>query len=544
VAEQVGTLAQNFQNLPPMRNTLSLFVCSFLANSLSAQTPANQPPVISNFVASADWPNNTLTLSYDVSDAENDPLEISLAFSGDGGKTYALSMLVTASGDTGFPVTAGAGKTITCDISQLAAISTNFTVRLVADDKQPFDIQQLVDEVDSLRLRDDLAFVEGIRHRTAGLTHLNAVRDSIRSHFSNLNLFLHEQTFTYLNATGLNIIGSQPGTGTAEKVVIVDAHYDTVNNSPGADDNGSGVVGFMEVSRLLSRYPAKKTVRYIGFDMEEDGLRGSLAYNNSGIPASEQIEGVLNFEMIGYYTEEPNTQEVPAGFGLVFPDAVAEITANEYRGDFITNVANSTCQPLALLFSNSAAEYVPDLKVITLIAPGNGTLFPDLLRSDHAPFWLNNRPALMLTDGANFRNECYHTPMDMADEKLSFTFMSNVVKATLAAAAQLAEVQHGDWATASFQGTSNATAPACQSGFGFSAGSTNVLFFSLHNCVYTSAQVEIFDEKGRLLLSETLALSENEQYEIALPSPLPAGVYFAKTIWPGGMRTDKFFINR
>lgn len=527
-----------------MRNTFPLLVCLLLANSLFAQTP-NQPPVISNLVASADWPNNTLTLTYDVADEENDPLDISLAFSGDGGKTYSLTSLVPASGDTGFPIAAGTGKTITCDISQLASIPAAFTVRLVADDKQVFDLQQLVDEVDSLRLRDNLEFVQGIRHRTTGLTHLNEMRDSLRNHFSNLNLFLEEHIFSYSGATGRNIIGTLPGTGNAEKVVIVDAHYDTVNNSPGADDNGSGVVGFMEIAHLLSRYPAKKTVRYIGFDMEEDGLRGSIAYNSNGIAAGEQIEGVFNFEMIGYYSEEPNSQEVPPGFDIFFPFAVAEIAANQYRGDFITNIANSFCEPLALLFSNSAAEYVPDLKVITLVAPGNGSLFADLLRSDHAPFWISNRPALMITDGANFRNECYHTPQDTAEGKLNFTFMSNVTKATLAAAAQLAEIQHGDWATTTFQGTVGTwTAPSCQIGMRYSADSPDVLLFSLYNCVYNSAQVEIFDEKGALMQSETLALSENEQqYSLLLPL-LPSGIYFVKIASPEGIRTEKFVVRR
>jgi hypothetical protein len=529
-----------------MRKNSFLFVYFFVASGLSAQTTSNQPPVISNLAAAADWPNSTLTLSYDVADAENDPLEVTLEFSNDGGKTYALTSLVPTSGDTGFPVAAGTGKIITCDISQLAALPANFTVRLVADDKQTFDLQQLVDEVDSLRLRDDLEFVEGIRHRNTGLAHLNETRDSLRNHFSTLNLFLEEQTFLYGGATGRNIIGTLPGTGTAEKVVVVDAHYDSVNNSPGADDNGSGVVGVMEISRLLSRYPTKKTVRYIGFDMEEDGLKGSFAYNNNGIAAGEQIEGVFNFEMIGYYSEQPNSQEIPPGFDIFFPDATAQIVANQKKGDFITNVANSNCESLALLFSSSASEYVPDLKVITLIAAGNGSFFTDLLRSDHAPFWLSNRPALMLTDGADFRNNCYHTPQDMAEGKLNFTFMSNVVKATLAATAQLAEIQHGDWATATFQGTVGTweTPPPCQVGIAYSADSPDLLIFSLYNCPYTSAQVEIFDENGRLLQSETLAISENEQQYSVLPPSLPSGIYFAKIASPHGVRTEKFIVRR
>lgn len=527
-----------------MHKSLAFVACTLLANTLSSQTP-NQAPLISNFVASADWPNNTLTLTYDLFDEENDPVEISLAFSSDGGQTYNLTPLVSASGDWGFPVATGTNRAIVCDISALAPMqSAAFTVRLVADDKQNFDIQALVEEVDSLRLRDDLAFVEGIRHRVTGLTHLNAVRDELRQHFDQLGLALSEQTFTYLGATGRNIIGTLSGTGTSEKVVIVDAHYDTVNNSPGADDNGSGVAGVMEVARILSRYPSKKTLRYIGFDMEEDGLRGSLAYVGS-LPPNEQVEGVFNFEMIGYYSEEPNTQDIPPGFNLIFPDATAQINANQRRGDFITNVANANCEPLALLFSSAAAEFVPDLKVVTLISPGNGTLVADLLRSDHAPFWFGNKPALMLTDGADYRNDCYHTPQDMADDKLNFTFMANVVKATVAAVAQLAEIQHGDWATTTFQGTTQTWNPSeCSVAIWHHTSNADVLSLTVSNCLFTSANVEIMDENGRLLHSEVLRLNGHEQQHSMHFPRLPSGIYFAKITWPSGMRTQKFVVAR
>lgn len=527
-----------------MQNNLLLPVCFLLTHFLSAQTP-NQPPVISNLSAVADWPNNTLTITYDVEDAENDPLEISVAFSDDGGYTYSLTFQVPVTGDVGFPVTPGTGRTISCDISGVAGMAATFTLRLVADDKQPFDLQQLVNEVDSTRLKENLEFVEGIRHRVTGLAHLNEVRDSIGNHFIGHGLLTQEHLFQNGAATGRNIIGTLPGTGTAEKVVIVDAHYDTVNNSPGADDNGSGVVGFMEISRILSHYPTKKTIRYIGFDMEEDGLLGSIDYVSNDLPSNEQIEGVFNFEMIGYYSQQPYSQEVPPGFDIFFPDAIAQISANLYRGDFITNVANSTCEPLALLFNNAATQYVPDLKVITLVAPGNGSFFTDLLRSDHAPFWLSGEPALMLTDGADFRNDCYHTPMDVAEGKLNFTFMSNVVKATLASVAELAEIQHGDWAVTTFDGVvRTGTQPDCSFSFGTRGSQYDILHITVAYCPYTQAQVEILDEKSTLLLSETLTLNDSvEYYDLPLPQ-LPAGMYFAKITWPGGMRTDKFIVRR
>jgi Zn-dependent M28 family amino/carboxypeptidase len=339
-------------------------------------------------------------------------------------------------------------------------------------------------------------------------------------------MMYEEQPVPFGNYTGKNLIGNLPGTSSAEKVVINDAHYDTVSNAPGADDNGSGTVGFMEAARILSAYPFKKTLRFIGFDLEESGLVGSIRYVSQGIPAGEQIEGVFNHEMIGYWSNEPNTQTLPQGFSLLFPAATAAIAANQYRGDFITNVGNTNSQPLALLFSNSAQQYVPDLKVITLDVPGNGQIAPDLRRSDHTPFWEAGDQALMLTDGANFRNECYHTPGDTLNEKLNFTFLSNVVKATIASMAQLAEIQHGDWATASFQSNVNTAQPfaTCNLLSYQQDGQTDAFNLQIKTCAFSELNITLLDMKGTVVLEETLQVQDNDLHTIQTPS-LPPGIY-------------------
>jgi hypothetical protein len=517
-----------------MRNTI--FACFLLvANTLLGQ---NQVPIISGLTASVDWPSNSLTLTFEVADAENDALEINVEFSDDGGKTYALTPQIPVAGDVGFPIEPG-GRSITCDISSIANVAAAFTVRVVADDKQVFDVQQLVNEVDSNRLRADLEFVEGIRHRTTGLSHLNAVRDSLKNCFQNAGLHYEEQTFTFANFTGRNLIGSASGTAEAQKVIIVDAHYDTVSNAPGADDNGSGTVGVLEIARLLSRYPTKKTIRFIGFDLEEAGLQGSTRYAASGIPASEQIEGVFNFEMIGYWSDEPNTQVMPTGFNVLFPAAYDSVEAHQFRGDFITNVGNTASQSLALLFNNSAQQYVPGLRVIPVIVPGNGFMVPDLRRSDHAPFWDSNRKALMLTDGAEFRNECYHTPGDTLDEKLNFTFMSNVVKATLASIAQLAEIQHADWEITSFQGSVATHAPTpCETIEVQQIPDQHAgMVLRVSGCSPAAATFELFDAKGTRVFQQLLQLPTQGQMKINTPH-LPTGIYILKInrdnhLWAG-----------
>jgi hypothetical protein len=58
-------------------------------------------------------------------------------------------------------------------------------------------------------------------------------------------------------------------------------------------------------------------------------------------------------------------------------------------------------------------------------------LMRDLLRADHAPFWREGIPALLLTDSANFRYPFYHTHADTID-KMDFDFLTNICKATVA----------------------------------------------------------------------------------------------------------------
>jgi hypothetical protein len=522
-----------------MKKIYAFCLAAFAPVALIAQ---NQPPVISNLSVNPDWDNLSLDISYEVTDNENDPLEISLQFSDNGGKTYAITNQVVATGDIGFPVQPGT-RNITCDLAGIFNINAPFTVRVIADDRKSFDIQWLVDQVDSNRIRANLAFVEGIRHRTTGNAHLNATRDSIKNLFLEAGLFYEEQDVPLGNYTGKNLIGTLPGTFSAQKIIINDAHYDTVNNAPGADDNGSGTVGVMEAVQLLSRYPFKKSLRFIGFDLEESGLVGSIRYVNQGIGANEQIEGVFNHEMIGYWSDEPNTQTLPQGFSLLFPAAAAEVAANSNRGDFITNVGNTNSQPLALLFSNAAQEYVPDLKVITLDVPGNGQLAPDLRRSDHTPFWEAGIQALMLTDGANFRNECYHTPGDTLSEKLNFTFLSNVVKATIASMAELAEIQHGDWATAHFQNSVSISETRRHPVLSVNQHPDDPDWLIITgSCSFQAVMLELYDMKGSLVMQDSVVCpGADSSDQIRIPS-LPTGMYVMKLRYPGGMDTQKIIL--
>lgn len=314
----------------------------------------------------------------------------------------------------------------------------------------------------------------------------------------------------------------------------MDAHYDTYNQAPGADDNGSGVVGVLEILRILSTYECKRSIRYLFFDLEEAGLIGSNIYLNNQIGKSDIIKSVINFEMIGYYTDKPNTQDLPAGFNLLFPDAYNEVINNQRRGDFITNVGNTNSSSLIASFKNAAQTHVNSLKVISLEVPGTGTIVPDLRRSDHANFWDKNIPALMITDGANFRNKNYHTVRDSI-QYLDLNFMSAVIKASIATLIDLAGAEHATSIDLSYQNPNSNQTPK-----------NDVLKINIFQKVLSIQNIResnhlnwnIYNTEGHLIKDNH---SGNDPVHIDL-NHIPPGVYYLYINQDGAINTFKFII--
>ena len=87
---------------------------------------------------------------------------------------------------------------------------------------------------------------------------------------------------------GANIIAQRQGTDSEAGAVLVAAHYDTVEVSPGADDNATGVAVVLEVARLLGSRSTPRTLQLALFDQEELGLRGSRAF----VANKDQLENL------------------------------------------------------------------------------------------------------------------------------------------------------------------------------------------------------------------------------------------------------------
>ena len=284
-----------------------------------------------------------------------------------------------------------------------AAAASPFPRPIFAQEPAP-DIDSLVDQIDQQRLRDHIDAIDEPRNAFGQPEALQAAADYIQRQLEALGYPVTLDPVTRFDATFPNVIGVQEGTVCPERVLIVGAHYDSVLDTPGADDDASGVAGMLEIARALADTPLPATVWFTGFTMEENGLVGSYNMAQREGERGTPIVGMYSLEMIAYTT----------------PDA-----------DFILVLGNEASVRLVDAFRRARDAFVPELPIVASTVPGNGEAVPDSRRSDHAPFWDVGYQALLVTDTANFRNPNYHEPTDTIDT-LDLAFATNVTKAMLA----------------------------------------------------------------------------------------------------------------
>ena len=265
------------------------------------------------------------------------------------------------------------------------------------------------------------------RHPLSSPANLRRAHDYLADQYERLGLKVSFHTFRAFGGSYKNVLGTlhpaSSGPRTRRLPVIVAAHYDTVQGSPGADDNASGLAVMLEVARRLREISTSCEVRFIAMCLEEHNLLGSLAYAASLRDMNEEIAGAIVLECVGYTSDKIGSQMTPRGLPVAIPTT----------GDFLGIVGNAASVRLVKAFEQAANREVPELKTVSIVVPGCGEQLPDTRRSDHAAFWDFGYPAVMLTDTANFRNPHYHRPTDTL-ETLDLSFIQTVARSLSAAA--------------------------------------------------------------------------------------------------------------
>jgi hypothetical protein len=264
--------------------------------------------------------------------------------------------------------------------------------------------------------------------RDAGhIENLDRVAAYIKDEFSQTSEQVSEQEYRVLGKTYRNVIdhfGPE-----SEERIVVGAHYDTAGPLPGADDNASGVAGLIELARLLARQQPPLGVELVAFSLEEPPYfrttgMGSSVHAKSLRSQNVQVRAMLSLEMIGCFSDAPNSQLFPVGVLSAFYPS---------RGNFIAVVGRLSDASLVRK-TKSAMRNAAPLPVYSINAP---RFVPGVDFSDQLSYWHAGYNALMITDTAFYRNRNYHTAQDTA-EKLDYKRMAMVVEGVYAAVNELA----------------------------------------------------------------------------------------------------------
>jgi len=198
--------------------------------------------------------------------------------------------------------------------------------------------------------------------------------------------------------TGHNVIAYKIGTENPYHHIIIGAHYDAIFDeysgllSPGADDNGSGVVAVLEIARALSHVDTRQTIVFVLFDAEEEWCVGSTAYARQAVESDDRIVLMLNMDMIGHYENDH--------------DALVYMGMDSTAGNLWTTLADS----------------IPGLDLIAHDQPGSAS-------SDDLPF--ANAGYRTLSVDEYIFSSVYHSNRD-STTYLNFDYLTRMTRACLA----------------------------------------------------------------------------------------------------------------
>lgn len=277
---------------------------------------------------------------------------------------------------------------------------------------------------EEIALRDALHRDVGELAGTIGernLSHYHALRraaEFIETSFTEAGYVVRRQGFTAEGNAVANLEVALNGSGRAEEIVIIGAHYDSVDGSPGANDNATGVAAVLALARAFAGTSPSRTLRFVAFVNEEPPYfqtpaMGSLVYAERCQANQERVVAMLSLETIGYYADARGSQSYPVPFQFFYPS----------QGNFIGFVGNLASRRLLHEVIGSFRHHArhPSEGIATWESiPGVGW-------SDQWAFWRHGYPAVMVTDTAFYRYPYYHTREDTPD-KVHYDRLALVVR--------------------------------------------------------------------------------------------------------------------
>lgn len=271
---------------------------------------------------------------------------------------------------------------------------------------------------DTARIKSHLTAItktEAYRNHK-NIEQLNQSADYIMSVFELYADSTYFQEYTVNGLVYKNVVCSF-GTEHKERI-IVGAHYDVCGNQEGADDNASGVVGLLELSRLLYGQKLNQRIDLVAYTLEEPPYfrtehMGSYVHAKSLLDNDTEVYGMISLEMIGYFSDQKKSQSYPIGLLSIFYGN---------KGNYITLVKKFG----AGQFSRRFCKTFKSSKAIRTKKFTGPPSLPGIDFSDHLNYWKFGFSALMLTDTSFYRNKNYHEQSDTM-ETLDIPRMAMVI---------------------------------------------------------------------------------------------------------------------
>lgn len=277
-----------------------------------------------------------------------------------------------------------------------------------------------MEKAKTTRLKKDVKFLTELRpfRNYQNIDSLKKVIDYIQNEMNNSGFESNLQTWMAGENEYSNVLCSyQPE---KEKRLILGAHYDVCGDQPGADDNASAVAGLLETMRIIAREKLELDfgIDFVAYCLEEPPFfgteqMGSYVHAKSIAHNKENIIGMICYEMIGYFSNTPGSQNFPhPAFKEMFPDT----------GNFIMAVGTEKYGKFNdLVFNGMKNGAKIDVQKINM---PQGLGLADM--SDQRNYWKFDIPAMMVNDTSFMRNPHYHKMSDNMDT-LDFNKMAEVV---------------------------------------------------------------------------------------------------------------------
>jgi hypothetical protein len=254
----------------------------------------------------------------------------------------------------------------------------------------------------------------------------------IKQRWESQGYAVKRHTFSFSGRDYSNLEIEIKGNISPSEIIIVSAQYDTLPDSPGANNNGSGMAILFQLSRLLKSHIPDRTLRLLNFVNEEDPffgteMMGSYQYAKRAYQHRENIRIMLSLDALGIYKEEPGSQKYPFPFLLVYPN----------RGNFLAFIGDFSSRKYMVETTRGfkkGSSFPIEAGVVPKWVEGAGW-------SDHLSFWKFGYPGIMVTDTGGFRSPSHTTQGDTM-EKLNFEAMSRIVVGMYSAIVELTQKEN------------------------------------------------------------------------------------------------------